>query len=77
MPDEAPAADAMLLRGSLSDDSPGRGLSRDGAGDPSGVTEVRCHFGTLQTYDRDGFVGRILHACDLIVRYAFQRRRGL
>ena len=70
MPDETPAADAVLVRGPLSDDSPGRGLSRDDAGNPSGVTEVSCHPETLHTYDRNGFVGRILNVYDLIMCFS-------
>ena len=35
LPDEAAAADADLVRGSFADDSLGRGLSRDDAGDPA------------------------------------------
>ena len=44
LPDEAAAADAEFVRGSLADDSLGRGLSRDDTGDTSSVggAKVSC-----------------------------------
>ena len=43
MPDEAAAADALLVGGSITDDALGRGVSHNDTGDSSiGSAKVRC-----------------------------------